>query len=90
MSNPIESLLSSFTESNDLMEVHDTYTHMSLLPSRHMRKSQSVDYFANNKVSNVSGARSTPAICVQRLPAAGVPTQIAELVKVRNNNPMLL
>ena len=55
-----------------------------------MRKSQVVDYFDNNKVSNVSGARSTPAICLQRLPATGVPTQIAELVKVRNNNAVLL
>ncbi|KAF3032691.1 hypothetical protein E8E11_002021 [Didymella keratinophila] len=81
MSKPVKSLLSSFKTSTDLVRVHDTYTHMSLPPSRHMRKSQVADYFANNKVSNVSGGRSTPAICLHRLPAAGVPTQIAELVK---------
>jgi hypothetical protein len=90
MSKPIESLLSSFIDSTDLVEVHDTYTHMSLPPSRHMRKSQVADYFANNKVSYLSGGRSTPAICLHRLPAAGVPTQIAELARVRNNNAMLL
>ncbi|KAF3045039.1 hypothetical protein E8E12_005468 [Didymella heteroderae] len=85
MSKPIESLLASFKDSTDLTEVHDTYTHMSLPPSRHMRKSQVADYFANHKLSGLSLGRSTPAICLHRLPAAGVPTQIAELVRVRNN-----
>lgn len=90
MSKPIETLLASFKNSTDLVEVHDTYTHMSSPPSRHMRKSQVADYFANNKVSVMSLARSTPAICLHRLPTASLPAQITELVRVRNNNAVLL
>lgn len=90
MSKSIESLLSLFNFSSNFVEVYDTYTHVSLPPSQYMRKSQVADYFANNKVSNLSCGRSPPAICLHRLPAAGVPSQIAELVRVRNNNVMLL
>ncbi|KAJ4383568.1 hypothetical protein N0V86_001622 [Didymella sp. IMI 355093] len=90
MSKPIEALLASFKDSSDLVEVYDSYTHMSIPPARHMRKSQVAEYFANNKISHQSLGRSTPAICLHRLPAAGVPTKITELVRARNNNAVLL
>ncbi|KAF2631621.1 hypothetical protein BU25DRAFT_192146 [Macroventuria anomochaeta] len=53
-----------------------------------MRKSQVAGYFANTKQTSLT-TRSSPAI-LPRLPAAGVPNQIAQLTRARNNNAALL
>lgn len=90
MSKPIESLLASFKDSTDLVEVHDSYTHMSIPPSRYMRKAQVAEYFANSNVSYMALKRSSPAICLHRLQATGVPPQVVELVRARKNDAVML
>ncbi|XPS74442.1 hypothetical protein M3J07_006545 [Ascochyta lentis] len=88
MSTPIRTLLASFKDSTDLVEVHDSYTQMSVPPSRHMRKSQVADYFTTSTQPTIP-PHSTPAILLPRLPATGTPPQIAQHPRVRNNNALL-
>lgn len=93
MSTPIKSLLASFKDSTELVDVHETYSEfshdLSAFASRRTLKSEVADYFFNAKPLSLTTPPGPP-ILLPRLPTAGEPPQVAELTRARKNNAVLL